>query len=455
MTEPVTIEFKGWSDVQTAKILLRQLKRQNLTGADLTVDQVGQLTAVPHHQIEPGLMFLAGKIGGDVKLNADGEPVFCFNDLDKKPWVLTAPRWAHRPVTIATRFLRYARSFASTILFSNIVGTVCVAYCVLAVGFFGANDAFIFVVLLGLAAFLAYLPTLLTLFLLAILISPFFAGLNGLSSFITSLIFYVPAIVLLVGLCALSFTAWAKVGSLFGTLIDDLGNFGRAHVGRLVDEQRFLNMVGNGDGQTTLGELMVLYGWSANRAFDELTQLMLDYRGDVDVTDGGDLVFKFPNFEHERGAGVVPIWKREREPGDLFDDAARAADKKLAVVWLVTIIPAIAGFGLMFPSIEVFSAAVMDDIAVTCGFVCILLLAPAYIAIRRALVSHRQRNYASRRAMLKVMREAVENSGRVETDAMIPSQIVLDLQGDLMDSESRGQKVVYEFPLLRHVRFGP
>ncbi|MCB9736860.1 MAG: hypothetical protein H6745_30130 [Deltaproteobacteria bacterium] len=87
-------------------------------------------------------------------------------------------------------------------------------------------------------------------------------------------------------------TFWRAVGGFA---------FGPAtpRVDALEDERRLVALIRERRGVVTTADLMGLFGWLPERADSEIVRVMLDYGGDVAVTEEGELLWIFP----ELGAG--------------------------------------------------------------------------------------------------------------------------------------------------------
>jgi len=82
---------------------------------------------------------------------------------------------------------------------------------------------------------------------------------------------------------------WRSIGGLsFGPTM--------AKVDRLADEKRVLGRVAELEGVVTTPDLMGLFGWSPAEAESEVMRVMLDYGGDVAVTEDGTVLWVFPEF---------------------------------------------------------------------------------------------------------------------------------------------------------------
>ena len=116
-----------------------------------------------------------------------------------------------------------------------------------------------------------------------------------------------------------------------------LFTFGRERSDDLTDERNFTALLVACDGRIMVGDLVALYGWSVPKANDELTRLLVDYGGDIEVTDGGRLAFSFPDFQavSTRARPPAPAWERERAPLDVFREAGGPGGDALALTAFV------------------------------------------------------------------------------------------------------------------------
>jgi hypothetical protein len=67
-------------------------------------------------------------------------------------------------------------------------------------------------------------------------------------------------------------------------------------VDRLADERRLTAFIADSKGVVTTGDLVGLFGWMPDEAQSQLVRIMLDYGGDVTVTDDGSILWVFPSF---------------------------------------------------------------------------------------------------------------------------------------------------------------
>lgn len=86
----------------------------------------------------------------------------------------------------------------------------------------------------------------------------------------------------------------------------------------LADERRLVDAIRAAKGILTAADLVRLFGWDLARARAETTRILVDYGGDVIVTDDGVLVFRFDDLFESEAAGrardVRPFWELPDPP---------------------------------------------------------------------------------------------------------------------------------------------
>jgi hypothetical protein len=81
-----------------------------------------------------------------------------------------------------------------------------------------------------------------------------------------------------------------------------LGSMGR-QVDALADEQRLTVFLAASKGVVSTAHLVGLFGWLPAEAQSQFVRIMLDYGGDVTVTEDGSILWVFPSF----AAGKVAV----------------------------------------------------------------------------------------------------------------------------------------------------
>ncbi|MFP5504481.1 MAG: hypothetical protein ACLGIN_18505 [Candidatus Sericytochromatia bacterium] len=226
----------------------------------------------------------------------------------------------------------------------------------------------------------------------------------------------------------------------------------------LSDERRLTALIVERAGILTMADLVGLFGWTLAEAEAQMARILLDYGGEVIVTDEGALIFRFDPMLATAGqapseADTRPCYEREGEPAN-FWDAPPAFRRGLA---------ALVGLGLAglllhpevawFPSLAIWGPdSVMARLtgsgaAALQGFGLypyLLVLGP--ILLRWPLWRRARARHLGRVHFLKVVRLAVEQpEGRYLRHA--PEAALVALGGDLDVDRTRADgKVWVHFP---------
>jgi len=89
---------------------------------------------------------------------------------------------------------------------------------------------------------------------------------------------------------------WRELGGFF---------FGapRPSVDALADERALVSLIRDHGGVVTTADLMGLFGWMPERADSEIVRVMMDYGGDVVVSESGAILWVFPDLGRDLGQG--------------------------------------------------------------------------------------------------------------------------------------------------------
>lgn len=226
----------------------------------------------------------------------------------------------------------------------------------------------------------------------------------------------------------------------------------------LTDERRLAALIVRQAGILTMADLVGLFGWTLAEAEAQMARILLDYGGDVIVSDEGALIFKFDPMLATAGqapaeADTRPCYEREGEHR-AFWDAPPAFRRGLA---------ALVGLGLagmflhpeatFFPSLAIWGPeSIMARLtgsgaAALQGFgfyPYLLILGP--ILLRWPLWRRNRARHQDRAHFLRVVRLAVEHpEGRYLRHA--PEGALAALGGDIDVDRTRADgKVWVHFP---------
>ena len=111
---------------------------------------------------------------------------------------------------------------------------------------------------------------------------------------------------------------WRSVsGLLFGgdLVLDD----------SLSDEKRLTALVARREGVITTNDLVATFGWTPEEADGQLARILLDYGGEVVVTDDGAIAYRFPSLMGAEAPAHIdtrPFYEREAAPPAFFQAPA-------------------------------------------------------------------------------------------------------------------------------------
>jgi len=100
---------------------------------------------------------------------------------------------------------------------------------------------------------------------------------------------------------------WRNVGGFL------LGHAPRRRRDPLEDERRLTQLIAHRRGVVTAGDLIGLFGWTVEDAHSEIVRILLDYGGDVLVSDEGGLVYVFDDLAAATpptDAPPAPVWEQ-------------------------------------------------------------------------------------------------------------------------------------------------
>lgn len=152
---------------------------------------------------------------------------------------------------------------------------------------------------------------------------------------------------------------WREVGGfLFGPL--------SAPADPLVEKRRLTAMIREKKGVICRADLIELFGWDFDHADREITRILLDYGGDIEVTDDGAMLYHFDDLLASAGESETPVDTGpayEREPEDPPNFFGLATGKAVLILLLFAL-----GFsGLLVSGLsmgdEGFTLLAMGDVA--------------------------------------------------------------------------------------------
>lgn len=429
MAKTIAIERKEWSARKSARTLRAALHEAQASGRWLTAVDAAALTGVPIHIAEPALLLLAGELRAELDSTDDGTLQFRFEDLSQDVFTVAAPpvlryvgarvgRFAAIALQMATGFT--AASLAGLTMFVLSAATMALPVAGTAVG----------------GLFLAAAMAL----TLPWLIVPAFMMLVNLVLTQPTALDVVGALVLTLPIGALFVAGLGVMGrwylALFSKAIPWLGalaNFGGRTPDELEDEVAFTQLAAANRGNVSLGDLMILYGWSRDEAFKQATRLAVDYDGDVEVTDDGELLFHFASLGESSAEAKrpAPAWLRERAPLDRLGPVGQRAGAYTLAFWLFCLLGLyVWGDALRTAPFIAEALARAPETAALAGNLAITLIGaiPLLVLIRALTIRWRTARFAQRRAELDMLRNIVDHDGNL-TD--VATATVLTYAGEV------------------------
>lgn len=436
----IHIEKKPWDLLQNAPDALRALQSREVEGKWITVDVLAE-TGLPLQMREGLLLHLASQLNAQVE-STDQAPFlrFKFEDLSHTPWTLRLPSrfqgFAHR----IWRFSRRIGVVAAGLGTSAALWSLTVFYLVILVNVVPTPAPIWAKAVAGILLLLNFVVSVPIGAVLLVAIVPIALLVALFSGNFLTFVTFMPAAVLVLGAVYVFYELFERWAFGMVRFFRNFLNFGVERVGRLWDEQVFLRLVVAKQGRISVGDLMVLYGWTRQQAFEELTQLMLDYGGEVEVLDHGSMIFDFssavPKAPISEGL-PLPVWDRERRPSEVFDSSARRADWTLMGFWVL---------GVVLPFLGALSALPHMGSGMW-GVSGLLAVIPLFVLIRRFVVARRDTNYRSRAEFLARLKQDSNSGGLVRAGVEeFDAKTLVDLGGDLDESTASDTDVVFHFP---------
>lgn len=462
MTGSIHIEEKDYGPVETAATIRRALRREEAGGRWFSEPDLVMLTGLPEREVRAGILYLAGALDGDLREH-DGELEIKLEDLDKSTLELRLPGFLQPAFSKLKGLVPLLRNAVSTVAVLGVTSLWLFAYAGVLMNLIPDSlptlktAGALFAVVCLMVVFVLSIPLFPAVLIAAAYVKAFSATFVDVEP-VLAVSFWGLALGGTAGFVAVlakfkqyysRFFGWA------GKKLSWLTNFGKPRRDALYDERNFLALVREHDGRLTIGDLMALYGWTHARAFEELTRLMLDYGGDVEVDEEGRITFDFSDLAERssEAAGDVdarPVWEAEKRPAEAFDEKARRADKWLLGGWALSTAPFLATIAARAPQLwEAFQQATLAQQVMQAAGFGLLAIVPVFVALRRMVVWWRDRKYDQRAQYIDVLQKARANGGEVVLDADqladLDERVVLDLDAELEVDDDEARLVVSEF----------
>jgi hypothetical protein len=213
-------------------------------------------------------------------------------------------------------------------------------------------------------------------------------------------------------------------------------------------DREALAFLRDNDGRATATDLVALNGWSYPRAEEEAARLMVRYEGEPEITEGGTIVYAFPNLlktagEIDTSATWKPYWQKQEKISPPLTGNTSGMD---------LLIGAFAGFNLFMSFFGAHYAAVrwhLDGAAwrffwtvFPLTFFTIFLSVPGVRWIGRAISDGKRRKRNRRR---ELVHEVIDANGAALPDGPEMLSLAHDLEGDPDLDEEKNEKV-WRFP---------
>lgn len=392
----IDIEEKNWDALESARTIRDALAERASYPDWLSAADAVAITGLPVHLAERGLKCLAGLTGADVRVRGT-DVEFQIENLDAVPAWVELPGWLQ---TLRARVMRLWPRLGD-----SFVGLLAFALLTfLCVGWLQAGGRL--AMELGPVVKYPYAVVSYGLLLLGIVLAVGAAVLAGLIVYpIYELVYHwfwggilapivgatppdgapegseygsmVVGMAMLVGTGAMVLyllrKGFEKYGDKAATLVEPLWCFGAVRRDELGDEREFVALLAATDGVIDLGDVMKLYGWTWDHAFEAMTRLMVDYGGDVQVDDRGKITFHFEELAGELDVETTgtpqPIWEVSESPREVFENTnSLLLEGGLAVVFAVLTLPWVWALATGY-DLAGFLAG-LDGLSYTAGAIC-------------------------------------------------------------------------------------
>lgn len=455
------IEPKSYDVESAAKTLADALRGAETR--EITVADASTLTGLPLDLCEPALILLGKRFTSRIRVTASGALLFSFASFEApRPRTFAVRsmlrRTAERVLALATWIVvpNLALSAAANVFALGAVATrlplvlevvvmppIAITFVILfAIGFLG-------VVVTQVGPVIALVLALLGLFLpIFVLVQALWSGLYGI------LLAELVLVPICIGLVRMMVPLLLELRSGARHVISDAG---RAEVQRffaqvagfllgpppsdadgLDDERRVVAFLRAHDGVLTTADVMALLGCARDEAEREVTRILADYGGTIEVMDDA-LVFRFDALMRSRGE--LPLatpteWAWERTRAPRFFDVS--VGKARAVLFAAAL--ALAGLVLhpdlvLFPTTAFYAAIDWErsgpPVQVLEGLGAWPFVLPAILLVARLpLHALELRAYAERTRLLALLSRAY-TCAKGFTIATVDSKLLLSLGGTI------------------------
>jgi hypothetical protein len=446
----IRIEDKNATPVKDAEAVRVALRAAKLSDEPVSAARVMTLTGLPLDHAEQALTMLAATRRCVIDSNEEGELLYQFASLEPATGLV-------RGGGLLERVWEVARP-ATSVLF--VVGIIAILLVICGVGAYLTAYVSMLeslpILLRGVVGLVCLALFLATAFLFMLPALPFFLLMQVPAQMAAEdgspFVFLICGLLSLVGLGVYGWLIGERMLEIMGELTGRLFWLGGPPRGPLYDEQRFLVLAQARGGRVRTGDLTALFGWSVDEARAEVTRLLIDYGGDIEVDDDGVIWFIFAHAE-----GVVaapkPIWEVEAVSPAEYDSRWGAGTEAMntqigALVGLATLAALRWVEPRYKPIHEVFSVPLWLVQGAWWVLAALLVACLLLLALRTMLISARTRQWHAQRGWQLLLEQISAAPGGLWLDAQTPTEWLSDLGAEIDAERTQDGQLWVSFPEL-------
>jgi hypothetical protein len=219
----------------------------------------------------------------------------------------------------------------------------------------------------------------------------------------------------------------------------------------LRDERQLTALLVQKKGVLAARDLVSLFGWNMPQAEAELSRILLDYGGDIEVTEEGHFVYVFPAWrervEAQSTEPLVPFWERVPEAPRYW--GVQRSTRNLVIVLLIAGLLGLCVSELVFAPDDFFFPTYSNDEAIVAGLgIWPYLVIAAIMGLRGLLWWVRRLRHEREGARLLAVREVL---AQAETGGWyVDTKFASDFGGELDELQgTRDGAYFFRFPALQ------